>query len=281
MISDPSIPPTGVCDLDDPRVAEAYEDLPLWSAPFGLALLEAVRLAPGLRALDVGCGAGFPLLELAERLAPTGRAVGVDPWRHALARAARKAALRGASNAWAIAGVAEALPFGDGTFDLVVSNNGLNNVADPRGALGECARVLRRGGQLVCTFHLPETMIELYGALADALRALGIPDAVDRMRAHIASKRRPVEAWTDLLAAAGLRVERLERGQLTLRYADAAALFGQWFLRVAFIPSWLEVVEASRRDEVFAEVRARLDARAGGRGVALTVPFACVDCTRR
>jgi ubiquinone/menaquinone biosynthesis C-methylase UbiE len=125
----------GVSDPDDPRAAEIYDDLPLWSAPFGLALLDAVRLRPGLRALDVGCGAGFPLVELAERLGPTGRAVGVDPWRHALARVARKIALRGVGNACAIECGAEALPFASGAFDLAVSR--FNNVADAARALAE------------------------------------------------------------------------------------------------------------------------------------------------
>jgi SAM-dependent methyltransferase len=270
----------GVSDPDDPRVADIYDDLPLWSAPFGLALLDTARLRPGLRALDVGCGAGFPIVELAERLGPTGRAVGVDPWRHALVRLARKIALRGAVNACAVEGVAEALPFTGGAFDLAVSNNGFNNVADAARALAECARVLRRGGQLVLTFNLPKSMLELYGALGEVLRERGLLEAVERMREHIASKRQPVELWLDRVAGAGFRVERVERRQFTMRYADSAALFGQWFMRLAFVPSWLEVVEPERRDEVFAEVRARLDQGAAGGGFVLTIPFACVDCTR-
>jgi arsenite methyltransferase len=269
-----------VSDIADPLAAEIYDDLPLWSAPFGLALLDAVRLRPRLRALDVGCGAGFPLVELAERLGPTGRAVGADPWRPALGRAARKIALRGVANAFAVECVAEALPFADGAFDLAVSNNGFNNVADAARALAECARVLRGGGQLVFTFNLPESMAELYGALCDVLRARGLFEAVDRVRAHIASKRQPVELWRDRAAGAGFRVERVERHEFTMRYADSGALFGQWFVRLAFLPSWLEVVEPGLRDEVFAEVRARLDRGAAGGGIVLTIPLACVDCTR-
>jgi ubiquinone/menaquinone biosynthesis C-methylase UbiE len=39
-----------------------------------------VELRTGLTVLDVGCGTGFPLLELAERLGPDARLHGVDPW---------------------------------------------------------------------------------------------------------------------------------------------------------------------------------------------------------
>ena len=60
-------------DLTDPATVALYDELPIWSAPFGLPLLDAVELRPGLTVLDVGCGTGFPLLELAERLGPGAR----------------------------------------------------------------------------------------------------------------------------------------------------------------------------------------------------------------
>ena len=70
----------------------ARDELPLWSAPFGLALLEAVALRPGITVLDVGFGTGFPALELAERLGPAGRVIGVDPSRRGACAAARRPA---------------------------------------------------------------------------------------------------------------------------------------------------------------------------------------------
>lgn len=44
-----------------------YDELPFWSAPFGISLLETVRLRPGMNVLDIGSGSGFPMLELADR----------------------------------------------------------------------------------------------------------------------------------------------------------------------------------------------------------------------
>jgi SAM-dependent methyltransferase len=72
---------------DDLEFAAAIDELPLWSAPFGMRLLEAVPLDPGAAVLDVGCGTGFPLLELAHRLGPRARLVGLDPWAAVLGRA--------------------------------------------------------------------------------------------------------------------------------------------------------------------------------------------------
>ena len=132
---------------DDEDLVSAFDDLSLWSAPFGLALLDTIRMREVQAVLDVGCGAGFPLVELADRFGPRCRVAGVDPWRAAAERARAKARTRGLSNVEVVLGKAEELPFPDGTFDLVVSNNGLNNVADPRRALAECARASREGAE--------------------------------------------------------------------------------------------------------------------------------------
>jgi arsenite methyltransferase len=70
--------------LDDADITTVCDELSLWSAPFGLALLEVVDLHTGIVALDVGCGTGFPLVELAQRLGKSCHVHGVDPWQTAL-----------------------------------------------------------------------------------------------------------------------------------------------------------------------------------------------------
>jgi hypothetical protein len=44
--------------LSDPSVADVVDEAPVWSAPFGAALLERVILRRGITALDVCCGTG-------------------------------------------------------------------------------------------------------------------------------------------------------------------------------------------------------------------------------
>ncbi len=52
-------------DWTDPDLVSIYDELALWSAMFGSVLLRHVELRPRMKVLDVGCGTGFPLLELA------------------------------------------------------------------------------------------------------------------------------------------------------------------------------------------------------------------------
>lgn len=264
-----------IFDLDDPEQVDAYDELPLWSAPFALALFEAVRLRPGLEALDVGCGTGFPLLELQQRLGPGARVVGIDPWAAGLARARRKARRYGL-DALVVRAAAERMPFADGRFGLVVSNNGINNVADPARALAECFRVAAPGAQLVATVNLPDTMKELYDALGALLRERGREALLPAVRAHIAARRKPRAETEQLLEAAGWELRDVREEAFRLRFAGGAALFRHYFIRLAFLPAWREILPAGEADDFFAELEAGL-----GGELSLTVPFACFDAVRR
>jgi len=265
---------------DGPGSASALDELSLWSAPFGLALLDEVPYRPCTRALDLGSGTGFPLLELAERLGESSRVYGLDPWRGGARRAVEKARARGISNVLVLRGTAERMPFRDGAFDLLVSNNGLNNVAHLPSALSECRRVCRAGGALVMTVNLPGTMAEFYAAYRETLHELGIDDALPRIDAHIRKKRLPAYETLDLLREHGFRVEACGEHSFSMRYASGSALLGHSFIRLAFMGPWREVVGAQREVKVFDLLKEKLNGLAASTGgLVLTVPYICVRCS--
>ncbi|HSU12771.1 class I SAM-dependent methyltransferase [Longimicrobium sp.] len=266
-------------DFDDPRVVAAYDELPLWSAPFGMLLLERVPLAPGMSVLDVGCGTGFPLLELAQRLGPSSTVHGIDPWRPALERAREKLAWYGAGHVHLAEGDAAAMPFGDASFDLVVSNLGINNFADANAALRECLRVAKPGARLLTTSNYRGHMDEFYRVFAGVLREAA-PEALGALEAHVAHRTTPGEL-SARLERAGWRVTGTTEREFRMRFADGAALMRHYFIRLGFKPGWRDVVPAEKRGDVYRRLVAALDEAARREGeLSLTIPYGCVEAVK-
>ncbi|WP_454295490.1 methyltransferase domain-containing protein [Salana multivorans] len=105
-------------------------------------------LAPGLDVLDVGCGPGTITVDLARRVSPGGRAVGIDTSYEVLMKASELAAVSGIDNVIFEPADVMALPFASNSFDIVHAHQVLQHLQDPVGALREMVRVLRSGGVL-------------------------------------------------------------------------------------------------------------------------------------
>jgi demethylmenaquinone methyltransferase/2-methoxy-6-polyprenyl-1,4-benzoquinol methylase len=121
--------------------------LSFWQDPrWRRALVTAVAPRDGDRVLDVATGTGMVAAELLARADCS--LVGVDQSAEMLAGARARFASAGSSRVELIEGEAEALPFPDGSFDVVTFTYLLRYVEDPRATMLELARVLRGGGRI-------------------------------------------------------------------------------------------------------------------------------------
>jgi len=164
---------------------------------------------PGRRTLDVGCGEG----RLTRHLASLGhRMAGIDvsPTLIAAARELSPELELEVSDA-------AALPFGDASFDQVVSFMCLHDVDDLRGAVREVARVLDPRGVVTLAIVHPlnsagrfekHGRFVIRGSYLDEFR---YSDAVERndLRMTFESQHRPISAYVDALASAGFVVDAL------------------------------------------------------------------------
>jgi len=143
--------------LDGRAVPEAIA-----SASLGCgAPIEAAALRPGETVVDLGSGAGLDVFFAADRVGPTGRAIGVDMTPEMIAKARANAASLGATNVDFRLGEIEHLPVVNEAADAVISNCVINLLPDKRPAFAESFRILRPGGRLivsdiVSTRPLPE-----------------------------------------------------------------------------------------------------------------------------
>ena len=267
--------------LDDPEVISILDELSLWSAPFGRKMLELIPLRRGMQVLDIGCGLGFPLIELAMRLGNSSAVYGIDPWKAGIERVRQKVKAYGLSNVHAIEGKAELLPFDDGFFDLIVSNNGLNNVQDLEKSLNECNRVLMSGGQLIFTFNTDRTFIEFYNVYRQVLNDNGLEQYNKNLSEHISSKRKPVREIVHLLETTGFAVKAVHQDMFHYRFVDGTAMLNHFVMKLAFLEPWKDVIPADVQLKCFGEIERRLNALAAERGgLSLQVPFVCLTCRK-
>jgi len=133
------------------KIASNAETVWFWESPAGRRradrraelFIEHGRLAPGRRALELGCGTGVFL----ERVARSGASLhGLDLSEDLLEKA--RARVAGLGNVVLDRGNAEALPYPEGHFDAVYGSSILHHL-DLDAALAEAHRVLRHGGRVV------------------------------------------------------------------------------------------------------------------------------------
>jgi SAM-dependent methyltransferase len=156
-------------------MAETYERVlvPTIFAPWAEEILSRARpIGPADRILDLGCGTGIVARSLRQRLGGGANITGADANADMIAMARSLAPdldFREAN--------ATALPFGDHSFELVVSQQMLQFVPDPGAALREVRRVLVPGGRFIAATWRPRHEQPLYEVLGQvAQRHLGAAD---------------------------------------------------------------------------------------------------------
>lgn len=264
-------------DLNQPEIVAAYDELPLWSAMFGLLMLKHLPFAAGLTVLDLGCGTGFPLIELAQRLGPSCKVYGMDPWEAARRRAAFKARLWKVGNVEVLPGEGSALPFGDEALDLIVSNLGVNNFDDPPAVLKECWRTARPGARLVLTTNLQGHMQEFYQVYEETLLELGLQDALPALHLHI-THRGTIEGISVLLEQAGFTVAAVHEETAVMRFLDGTALLNHAFIKLGFLDGWKSLIPGEVQQVFFTRLEENLNRRANAAGgLSLTIPMAYIE----
>lgn len=267
-------------DYQAPELGDFYDELPLWSAPFGLMLLERVPVRPGLTILDVGAGTGFLTVELAQRCGATSTVIAVDPWAAAVDRLRRKIEWLGLRNVRVVQQDAATIELPDASVDLIVSNLGINNFENMDAVLETCFRVARPGAQLFLTTNLTGHMREFYEVFRDTLLELGMRDRIAALDAHI-QHRGTIESLVARIERSGFARTHVATESFRMRFADGSALFRHHFIRLGFLPGWKSLVPGEALETTFDALERRLNAIAHERGVlALTIPTACIESGR-
>jgi SAM-dependent methyltransferase len=142
-------------DVLGPVWVERQDTLDRMIGAFGLRALDGARFAPGESVLDVGCGTGQTTVEIARRVAPNGRVVGLDISNTMLEGARRRPTPAGAVPVDFRHGDAQVAPIERGAFDVVFSRFGVMFFADPVAAFRNLHDALRPSGRLAVLVWQP------------------------------------------------------------------------------------------------------------------------------
>ena len=107
------------------------------------------HLKPGVKLLDLGCGAGMDLYLASPLVGDEGRACGVDLSKDMLSKGRELAKNYGYKNIEFYHSGIDKMPFDDNTFDVIISNCVINLVPDKIAAFQEIYRVLKKGGHFI------------------------------------------------------------------------------------------------------------------------------------
>lgn len=170
------------------------------------------RLRPGEVVVDLGCGGGLDVFLAANKVGPSGKAIGID-MTESMVELARKNAARG-RNGQPITNVEfhqstiDALPVSSGTVDCIISNCVINLAPDKPAVFREMIRVLKPGGRLAISDialkktlpdELAQDVMAYVGCIAGAIL---IPDYEQQLREAGFGAVQVIDSGADLNAYA-------------------------------------------------------------------------------
>lgn len=256
------------------EIVAAYDDAPAWSALPGNLLIETIDYSPNKIIVDIGFGTGFPLLLLAEHFGETCQLYGVDLWDEAIERAKLKAKHRGIENINFLKTSADTIDLENESVDIVTSNLGINNFAQPKAVIAECYRLLKPNGSLYLATNLVGTFKEFYTVFNETLTSTNNADIGTKLQQHIES-RATIENTELLFRSEGFKADKIIEKSYTLNYTNGTAFLNVYFIVMSFLPAWKALIESEKQHEFFKVLEDKLNQKAEKQGgLKLTVPYA-------
>lgn len=268
-------------DYLQPEITNTCGELPLWSSPFGLLLLDNFPIGEYSNYLDIGCATGFPLLEIAQRLGSKCNSVGIDHWTEAVKRTKTKIDTLQLENISVFESDASNLSFPNDHFDLITSNLGINNFENPNKVLAECHRVLKTNASLCLTTNLTGTFSEFYEVYYETINELGFEKYLAQFNEHI-NHRGTEESVKKLLDLNDFKIKTMVKSIYKMRFLNGSAFLNHSFIILGFINSWRNMFEDTEKQIFFETFERNLNRLSSSKGeLKLTIPMLYLECTKK
>lgn len=271
---------TKILDWKKNEVAIQYDELPLWSSPFGLLLMDNFPIGDYENYLDIGFGTGFPLVEISQRIGSKCNAYGIDLWESGYKRAKSKIETYGLKNITLLQEDASNISFPDDYFDLITSNLGINNFANPSDVISECFRVIKKDASLCITTNLIGTFDVFYNIYLETLIDLDMTQYVSKLEEHI-KHRGTRESTMHLIKDAGFKISKQVESKYQMRFLNGSAFLNHSFIIIGFIDTWRNMFDESDKILFFDKFEKKLNDYSIRNGeLNLTIPMVYFECKK-
>ena len=105
---------------------------------------------------------------------------------------------------------------------------------------------------------------------------------IEKMHKHIHDKRQPLNEMLKIFEQHGFTIEDVKHEQFNYHFADATAMFNHYFFRMAFIPSWVEILPENKVGQIFETIESRLNEKSkSSGGFKLSIPYVVIQAMKK
>jgi hypothetical protein len=129
--------------------------------------------------------------------------------------------------------------------------------------------------------NLDKSMFEFYGHLENVLSDLALYSEIELMKQHIYEKRPPLHEMISIVQNHGFTIKDLEHDQFNYKFSNGTAMLNHYFIRLAFMDSWIKILPENRLEQIFDTIEIRLNEQAKMLGgIKLTIPFVLINAIK-
>jgi ubiquinone/menaquinone biosynthesis C-methylase UbiE len=227
---------------------------PDWRDRFDVLVSKHVKLPLEGRILDVNCGTGGYVIEVAEGLRSKGEVVGVDSSAERVEIACAKALVKKLLNVTFEQSLPYDLRFEDEEFDLVIGDASLLPANEVEDVLVEMIRVAKPGARVLLKLATRSSFDEFFSIFWEALHDLELQDDVWSELQVLIDERMTVSDAELLAKQAGLRQVVSFTNKEIFPYETASDFLSSPLISDQFLSDWLGIVPEDHRQDVYDRI---------------------------